>query len=256
MNAISTSLDPGRKHVFTLVACAGGRDPGAPSRSRSLPSPKAFSCHSEFSLGPGTPPCHAPPAISILSTPSGDVPAVHGSPAHSCPGPSCLGRFFAPCALRRGCPMADQPSPFQFEEVPLDGARRMGRGPRMEPMLYETLGQKIQTLSSEAVCIRLGPAEIHTHPHEKFPPVHRPRAERPHHYRPGAWQPALLALQRGGSAAGTRDCRSATAVTPAGQDRSTAAEPKAHDPQAITDLLDKWGRGGPILKLVGAKTHG
>ena len=53
--------------------------------------------------------------------------------------------------------MADQPSPFQFEDVPLDEARRMGRGPRMEPMLYETLRQKIQTLSSEAVRIRLGP---------------------------------------------------------------------------------------------------
>jgi hypothetical protein len=53
--------------------------------------------------------------------------------------------------------MADQPSPFQFEDIPLDEARRMGRGPRMEPMLYETLRQKIQTLSSEAVRIRLGP---------------------------------------------------------------------------------------------------
>jgi hypothetical protein len=40
------------------------------------------------------------------------------------------------------------------------------------------------------------------------------------------------------------------------QDLSTAAEPKAHYPQAITDPLDKRGRGGPILKFVGAKTHG
>jgi hypothetical protein len=40
--------------------------------------------------------------------------------------------------------MADQPSSFQFEDVPLDEARRMGRGPRMEPMLYDTLRQKIQ----------------------------------------------------------------------------------------------------------------
>jgi hypothetical protein len=35
--------------------------------------------------------------------------------------------------------MAEQPSPLQFEDVPLNEARRMGRGPRMEPMLYETL---------------------------------------------------------------------------------------------------------------------
>ncbi len=54
--------------------------------------------------------------------------------------------------------MADeQPPLFQFEDVPLDDARRMGRGPRMEPMLYETLRQKIQSLSGEAVRIHLGP---------------------------------------------------------------------------------------------------
>jgi hypothetical protein len=53
--------------------------------------------------------------------------------------------------------MADQPPSFQFEDVPLDEARRMGRGPRMEPMLYDTLRQKIQALASEAVRIHLGP---------------------------------------------------------------------------------------------------
>jgi hypothetical protein len=54
--------------------------------------------------------------------------------------------------------MADPSSPLQFEDVPLDEARRMGRGgPRMEPMLYETLRTKIQSLSTEAVRIHLGP---------------------------------------------------------------------------------------------------
>jgi hypothetical protein len=53
--------------------------------------------------------------------------------------------------------MANQPSSFQFEDVPLDEARRMGRGPRMEPMIYDTLRQKIQALSSEATRIRLDP---------------------------------------------------------------------------------------------------
>jgi hypothetical protein len=53
--------------------------------------------------------------------------------------------------------MADPSSPIEFEDVPLDEARRMGRGPRMEPMLYDTLRQKIQALSSEATRIRLGP---------------------------------------------------------------------------------------------------
>ena len=53
--------------------------------------------------------------------------------------------------------MADQAPSFQFEDVPLDEARRMGRGPRMEPMIYDTLRQKIQALSSEATRIRLDP---------------------------------------------------------------------------------------------------
>jgi hypothetical protein len=53
--------------------------------------------------------------------------------------------------------MADQLSSFQFEDVPLDEARRMGRGPRMEPMLYDTLRQRIQSLSNEATRIHLGP---------------------------------------------------------------------------------------------------
>src|SRR5688572_15742900 len=53
--------------------------------------------------------------------------------------------------------MAEQPSSFQFEDVPIDEARRMGRGPRMEPMLYDTLRHKIQSLSTEAVRIHLGP---------------------------------------------------------------------------------------------------
>src|SRR5215218_8305443 len=53
--------------------------------------------------------------------------------------------------------MADPSSPIEFEDVPLEEARRMGRGPRMEPMLYDTLRQKIQALSSKATRIRLGP---------------------------------------------------------------------------------------------------
>jgi hypothetical protein len=53
--------------------------------------------------------------------------------------------------------MADPSSPFQLEDVPLDEARRLGRGPRMEPMLYETLRTKIQSLSSAATRIHLGP---------------------------------------------------------------------------------------------------
>jgi hypothetical protein len=53
--------------------------------------------------------------------------------------------------------MAEQSPHVQFEDVPLEEARRMSRGPRMEPMLYDTLRQKIQALSSEATRIHLGP---------------------------------------------------------------------------------------------------
>jgi hypothetical protein len=53
--------------------------------------------------------------------------------------------------------MADQPSPPEFEDIPMEQARRMGRGPRMEPLLYDTLKTKIQALSDDAVRIHLGP---------------------------------------------------------------------------------------------------
>jgi hypothetical protein len=39
--------------------------------------------------------------------------------------------------------MAQEPSSFQFEDIPLDQARQMGRGPRMDPVLYQTLREKI-----------------------------------------------------------------------------------------------------------------
>jgi hypothetical protein len=53
-------------------------------------------------------------------------------------------------------PLADEIPTFQFEDVPLDEARRTGRGTRMEPMLYDTLRQKIRSLSTDATRIRLG----------------------------------------------------------------------------------------------------
>ena len=53
--------------------------------------------------------------------------------------------------------MADQPPDIRFGDIPLDEARHMGRGPRMEPLLHETLRQKIQSLSTEAIRIHLGP---------------------------------------------------------------------------------------------------
>jgi hypothetical protein len=47
--------------------------------------------------------------------------------------------------------MAEHVPPIQFEDVPLEEARRMGRGPRMDPQLYQELRTKIQALSDQAV---------------------------------------------------------------------------------------------------------
>src|SRR3712207_1270545 len=57
----------------------------------------------------------------------------------------------------KGAIMADDSNGMAFEDIPLEDARRMGRGPRMEPLLYDTLRTKIQALSTEATRIRLGP---------------------------------------------------------------------------------------------------
>src|SRR5215510_12389232 len=53
--------------------------------------------------------------------------------------------------------MTVEDGPFQFEAIPLDEARRMGRGPRTEHTLYATLTKKIQALAGDAVRVRLGP---------------------------------------------------------------------------------------------------
>jgi hypothetical protein len=51
--------------------------------------------------------------------------------------------------------MAEQPPPIQFEDVPLDEARCMGRGPRMQPELYNVLREKIQSLDNTATRMAL-----------------------------------------------------------------------------------------------------
>jgi hypothetical protein len=51
--------------------------------------------------------------------------------------------------------MAEPPPPIQFEDVPLDDARRMSRGPRMDPELYHTLKEKLQSLDDTATRLRV-----------------------------------------------------------------------------------------------------
>jgi hypothetical protein len=51
--------------------------------------------------------------------------------------------------------MAQQPPPIHFEDIPLDEARHMGRGPRMDPALYQAFKEKIQSLDNSATRITL-----------------------------------------------------------------------------------------------------
>lgn len=53
--------------------------------------------------------------------------------------------------------MATQTPPIHFEDIPLDEARRMGRGPRMDLQLYHSFKTKIQSLSDNAVRVNLLP---------------------------------------------------------------------------------------------------
>jgi hypothetical protein len=51
--------------------------------------------------------------------------------------------------------MADSLPQIEFEDVPLDEARQMGRGPRMDPLLYQAFKEKIQSLDNTATRITI-----------------------------------------------------------------------------------------------------
>src|ERR671938_182382 len=84
-------------------------------------------------------------------------PLAQGVQLTPAPGRGAWGLSLCLVSVAEGCPMADYVSPIQFEDVPLDEARRMGRGTRMEPLLYDTLRKKIQSLTDQAARIRIGP---------------------------------------------------------------------------------------------------
>jgi|SRR6266850_3694046 len=46
--------------------------------------------------------------------------------------------------------MADQAPSFQFEDIPIEEARKIGRGPRMDPEIYHALKENIQSLDNAA----------------------------------------------------------------------------------------------------------
>jgi hypothetical protein len=51
--------------------------------------------------------------------------------------------------------MAEERFPIQFEDVPLEEARRMGRGPRIDPQLYQVLRTRMHALSDQAVRVTI-----------------------------------------------------------------------------------------------------
>jgi hypothetical protein len=51
--------------------------------------------------------------------------------------------------------MAQHVPPIHFEDIPIDEARTMGRGPRMGPELYHAFKDKIQSLDNTATRITI-----------------------------------------------------------------------------------------------------
>jgi hypothetical protein len=51
--------------------------------------------------------------------------------------------------------MAQRNPSIEFEDIPLDNARRMSRGPRMDPELDLARKQNIQLLDNTATCMPL-----------------------------------------------------------------------------------------------------
>jgi hypothetical protein len=51
--------------------------------------------------------------------------------------------------------MDDRKLVIEFEDIPLEEARKMGRGPRMDPILYNALKGKISSLSNIAARMNL-----------------------------------------------------------------------------------------------------
>jgi hypothetical protein len=51
--------------------------------------------------------------------------------------------------------MAQQHPAIEFQDIPLEDARTMGRGPRMDPFLYKALKSKIQSLAKTAARMNL-----------------------------------------------------------------------------------------------------
>jgi hypothetical protein len=98
--------------------------------------------------------------------------------------------------------MAELPSPIQFEDIPIHEARRMGRGPRMDPQLYQELKTRIPALSSHAVHMTIHEGTSPTTMKNRI--LRMATARNPGDDQKSSGRPALLALHRRGCPAGQR----------------------------------------------------
>jgi hypothetical protein len=79
-------------------------------------------------------------------------PLVQGVQLTRALGRSAWGVSFSPTYFAsKGITMAEPLSSIQFEDIPIEEARRMGRGPRMDPQPYQELKTRLTALSSQAV---------------------------------------------------------------------------------------------------------
>jgi hypothetical protein len=78
-------------------------------------------------------------------------PSVSGVQLTPAPGRGAWGFLYPVPHSPKGRAMADYSSAIQFEDIPIDEARRMGRGPRMDSQLYQELRTRIPALSTQAV---------------------------------------------------------------------------------------------------------
>jgi hypothetical protein len=59
-------------------------------------------------------------------------------------------------AIKGAVIMADSTPGIEFEDIPLEDARRLSRGPRMDPVLYDSLRNKILSLTDQAALMPIG----------------------------------------------------------------------------------------------------
>jgi hypothetical protein len=77
-------------------------------------------------------------------------PVVSGAQLIHALGRSAWGFLYSLYFQHKGSPMADSVPQIHFEDVPIDIARAIGRGPRMDPGLFHTFKEKIQSLDNTA----------------------------------------------------------------------------------------------------------